>query len=169
MCCYCFLIWCYRLQLWILETSTMCSMLRCIISSWSNYRWVGHLNSEIEFIFLHLKCNCEFSIDIWVLLFLISSCYWILLNIFQTILPPTTNIPEAYSHGSSEEQVSISLWASSSKPFKAQHYIFQILTVFVVHCFFRHLFRIWHCFSLHFTRQVSLLIWLILLIQNWKA
>lgn len=25
----------------------------------------------------------------------------------QTILPPSTNIPEAYAHGSSEEQVSL--------------------------------------------------------------
>ncbi|KAH7571485.1 hypothetical protein JRO89_XS04G0060600 [Xanthoceras sorbifolium] len=44
----------------------------------------------------------------------------------QTILPPSTNIPEAYAHGTSEEQAS------------------AIIT---------HLFRIWHSFLRHFTRQ----------------
>ena len=31
----------------------------------------------------------------------------IVLCLMQSILPPTTNIPEAYAHGSSEEQVSL--------------------------------------------------------------
>ncbi|RZC31413.1 Protein EXPORTIN 1A isoform F [Glycine soja] len=36
--------------------------------------------------------------------------YNIFMGQLQTILPPTTNIPEAYSHGSSEEQVSLCIY-----------------------------------------------------------
>ncbi|WVZ12821.1 hypothetical protein V8G54_017351 [Vigna mungo] len=58
-------------------------------------------------------------------------------NIFmvqlQSILPPTTNIPEAYAHGSSEEQ--------------------HLSDKFLL---FRHLYKMWHCSSHHFSRQVHI-------------
>ncbi|KAG4993011.1 hypothetical protein JHK82_029757 [Glycine max] len=45
--------------------------------------------------------------------------YNIFMGQLQTILPPTTNIPEAYSHGSSEEQVHIRILESTQENISA--------------------------------------------------
>lgn len=93
----------------------MLNILRCIIYSWFSCRCVliaFHSFPHNAFIMLYFMFTCFIivlcpfcSILICKTISLVD--FGMMLCLMQSILPPTTNIPEAYAHGSSEEQVSL--------------------------------------------------------------
>lgn len=96
-----------------------------------------------------------------LILILLPLCLYLI----QNILPSTTNIPDAYANGSSDEQVH---WCSHMQPFHAfhssmwkntwvqflvLHYVFQTLcNLITISLFIRHLSKTSPCSSLRSSR-----------------